>query len=70
MGWLIVLDFGNLMEQTSYMGIQLLFLGGAFYTLGIFFYAWERIPYNHFIWHIFVFGGAMSHWFFIYFDVV
>ncbi|WP_273566435.1 PAQR family membrane homeostasis protein TrhA [Maribacter halichondriae] len=70
MGWLIVLDFGNLMEHTSYLGIQLLFLGGAFYTLGIFFYAWERIPYNHFIWHIFVLGGAMSHWFFIYLDVV
>jgi hemolysin III len=70
MGWLIVLDFRNLMDSTSSFGIQLLFLGGAFYTLGILFYAWERIPYNHFIWHIFVLGGAISHWFFIYFDVV
>lgn len=70
MGWLIVFDFENLLEQTSSMGIQLLFLGGAFYTLGIFFYAWERIPYNHLIWHIFVLAGAISHWFFIYFDVV
>ncbi len=70
MGWLIMADFQNLMEQTSELGIILLFLGGAFYTLGILFYAWERIPYNHFIWHLFVLAGAVSHWLFIYFDVV
>ncbi len=70
MGWLIVLDFQNLLDNTSTMGAQLLFLGGAFYTLGIIFYAWKRIPYNHFIWHLFVLGGAISHWLFIFYDVV
>ena len=70
MGWLIVFDFDSLLENTFFRGIRLLFLGGAFYTLGIFFYALERIPYNHFIWHLFVLGGAMSHWLFIYSDVV
>lgn len=70
MGWLIVLDFDNLVEHTSFWGIRLLFLGGAFYTLGIIFYALERFPFNHFIWHLFVLGGAISHWFFIYSDVV
>lgn len=70
MGWLIVLDFQNLLDNTSTLGAQLLFLGGAFYTLGIIFYAWKRIPYNHFIWHLFVLGGAISHWLFIYYDVV
>lgn len=70
MGWLIVIDFENLMEKTTSLGIWLLFTGGAFYTLGILFYAWERIPYNHFIWHLFVLGGAISHWFFIYKDVI
>lgn len=70
MGWLIMLDFQNLTENSSPMGMYLLFLGGAFYTLGILFYVWERIPYNHFIWHLFVLGGAISHWLFIYWDVV
>lgn len=70
MGWLIVLDFQNLLDNTSTLGTQLLFLGGAFYTLGIIFYAWNRIPYNHFIWHLFVLGGAISHWLFIFYDVV
>jgi len=70
MGWLIVLDFQNLLDNTSSLGAQLLFLGGAFYTLGIVFYAWKRLPYNHFIWHLFVLGGAISHWLFIFYDVV
>ncbi len=70
MGWLIVIDFENLLERTTTLGIWLLFTGGAFYTLGILFYAWEGIPYNHFIWHLFVLGGAISHWFFIYKDVI
>ncbi|MFV1450060.1 hemolysin III family protein [Maribacter sp. HS] len=70
MGWLIVFDFQNLVNNTSENGIKLLMLGGAFYTIGIIFYAVRRIPYNHFIWHLFVLCGAISHWFFIYLDVV
>mgnify|MGYP003650692054 CR=1 FL=1 len=70
MGWLIVLDLDNLLSNTSAFGLVALFLGGALYTLGILFYAIERIPYNHFIWHLFVLGGAISHWFFILIDVV
>jgi len=66
MGWLIILDFSNLIANTSSLGLWLLFAGGAFYTVGIIFYVWRRIPYNHFIWHLFVLGGAISHWGLIY----
>lgn len=44
MGWLIVFDFENLVDNTSELGIQLLMLGGAFYTIGIVFYAVRKIP--------------------------
>jgi len=70
MGWLIVLDFDNLINHTSGLGVLLLFLGGGFYTLGILFYALERIPYHHFIWHLFVLAGALSHWLFMFLKVV
>ncbi|MEP2278633.1 MAG: hemolysin III family protein, partial [Maribacter sp.] len=33
-------------------------------------YAIRKIPYNHFIWHLFVLCGAISHWFFVYLDVI
>ena len=70
MGWLIVFDFKNLWEVQSNFGITLLGIGGMFYTLGTIFYANEKIPYNHAIWHIFVLAGSIFHFFFIFFDVI
>ena len=62
MGWLIVIDLPYLLEHMSTTGLIYLSLGGAFYTIGILFYAVKKIPYNHLIWHFFVLGGAISHW--------
>ena len=70
MGWLIVLDYENLLNSMSPLGIWLLLLGGLFYTCGILFYAWKSIPFNHFIWHLFVLAGAAFHWFLMYLIVV
>lgn len=70
MGWLIVFDMDNLVAGSSAIGINSLFLGGAFYTIGIIFYVVKQIPFNHLIWHLFVLAGASCHWFFIYYDVV
>lgn len=65
MGWLIVIDIDDVLTYVSPMGIKLLALGGIFYTVGIVFYAIRKIPYNHLIWHFFVLGGAISHFFFV-----
>lgn len=66
MGWLIIFDFNNLSELIGPDGINLLFAGGAFYTIGIIFYAINKIPYNHVIWHLFVLGGAICHYIMIF----
>ncbi|KAB7529949.1 hemolysin III family protein [Flagellimonas olearia] len=65
MGWLIVIDVPFLVKHLSATGLFYLSFGGAFYTLGIVFYAVKKIPFNHFIWHLFVLGGAMSHWYLV-----
>ncbi|WMI65307.1 hemolysin III family protein [Aestuariibaculum sp. YM273] len=70
MGWLIVFDFTNLNAVMDSNGILLLFAGGLAYTVGIVFYAIEKIPYNHVIWHLFVLAGAVSHFFMIFFYVI
>ncbi|UOB17195.1 PAQR family membrane homeostasis protein TrhA [Abyssalbus ytuae] len=70
MGWLIVFDLNDLVANTTFFGLNLLMLGGAFYTIGILFYVIKKIPYNHVIWHFFVLGGSISHFFFILLDVV
>jgi hemolysin III len=33
------------------------------YTAGVVFYAWRRLPYNHAVWHLFVLGGSVLHFF-------
>ncbi|MGC1630840.1 MAG: hemolysin III family protein [Gelidibacter sp.] len=70
MGWLIVFDFTNLSELIGPNGLILFIAGGAFYTLGIIFYAVHKIPYNHVIWHLFVLGGAICHYLMIFFYVL
>jgi hemolysin III len=70
MGWLIVFDFSNLSDAVGSNGILWLFSGGLAYTVGILFYAIQKIPYNHVIWHMFVLAGAISHFFLIFFCVI
>lgn len=62
MGWLIVFDFSVLADRMHTNGLLLLFAGGLFYTVGIVFYAINKIPYNHVIWHVFVLAGAICHY--------
>lgn len=70
MGWLIIFDFSNLYDLIGSNGIAFLFAGGASYTIGIVFYAVEKIPYNHVIWHFFVLGGAICHYLMIFLYIV
>ncbi len=62
MGWLIVLDSNSLMNKVAPEGINYLILGGAFYTVGIIFYALKKIPFSHVIWHLFVLAGSAFHY--------
>lgn len=70
MGWLIVFDFSYLSDKLGSNGILWLFAGGLFYTIGIVFYAIQRIPYNHVIWHLFVLAGAICHFFMIFLFII
>ncbi|MCP5069220.1 MAG: hemolysin III family protein [bacterium] len=61
MGWLAVFTVGPLLETLDLAGVVLLILGGLVYSLGIVFYAWRALPYNHAVWHGFVLGGSALH---------
>ena len=63
MGWQIMFVINPLMERFSTEGLQLLFLGGVFYTVGAVFYSIKKLPYNHAIFHVFVVLGSVSHFF-------
>lgn len=70
MGWLIVFDYSTLTMVLPEGGQHLLIAGGLCYTLGIIFYALDRMKYNHVIWHLFVLAGALCHFFMVWLYVV
>ena len=69
MGWLIIFYIAELFDSMSSLGLTLMAIGGGFYTLGTIFYAVKKIPYNHVIWHFFVLGGAIAHYFMVLVEV-
>ncbi len=42
-------------------GLFWLLSGGLAYTVGVPFYAAERVRYSHFVWHLFVLAGTGCH---------
>ncbi|MCI8554541.1 MAG: hemolysin III family protein [Clostridiales bacterium] len=69
-GWCILAAMVPLVQRLDLPGLLLLFLGGIFYTGGIFFYKKKGAPYWHMIWHLFVLAGAVCHFFCIILYVV
>ena len=61
MGWMCVFALRQMVANVPPAGVALLFAGGIVYTLGVIFYALEKIPYNHAVWHLFVLGGSACH---------
>jgi len=63
MGWQIMFVINPLMERFTSEGLQLLFAGGVFYTIGAVLYSIKKLPYNHAIFHVFVVLGSVCHFF-------
>lgn len=70
MGWAVIVATKPLLTATDPGGLLLLLLGGLSYSVGIIFYVWRRLPYNHAIWHLFVLVGSAFHFFAILFYVI
>ena len=62
MGWLAVIAAGPLLEHVPRPGLAWLVAGGLSYTAGVAFYAANRVPYAHFVWHLFVMAGSACHY--------
>lgn len=68
LGWLILVAIKPLVALMEPNGLLLLVLGGVLYTLGVVFFVIDsRLRYGHFIWHLFVVGGTVSHYFSIFY---
>jgi hemolysin III len=69
-GWFIVVAVGPLIHTLGWHGLMWLGAGGVAYTLGIIFFALDRLRYFHATWHLFVLAGSIAHYFAILFYVV
>jgi|SRR5574344_2499547 hemolysin III len=63
MGWSVVFVIKPIWENLTSTQLIFLLFEGLSYTIGTYFYAHKEKPYNHVVWHIFVLGGTIFHYF-------
>ena len=61
MGWLVLLALPQVTVAIGGNAMFWLVAGGISYTVGTLFYAANRLPFNHSIWHLFVLTGGICH---------
>jgi hemolysin III len=61
MGWLVLIAVKPLWNRVPMWGLFWLLAGGMAYTIGVAFFAAERVRYGHFVWHLFVIMGTVCH---------
>ena len=61
MGWMALIAAKPLFNSIPTESFVWIILGGVAYTSGVVFFAWNRLPFNHTIWHGFVLAGSFSH---------
>lgn len=68
MGWVVLFAAEPLLARLPATGLTLLVAGGLSYTLGAFVFLLDnKVRYSHFVWHLFVMGGSVCHFFAVLF---
>ncbi|NLO33223.1 MAG: hemolysin III family protein [Candidatus Hydrogenedentes bacterium] len=63
MGWIVLIAIKPAITYIPLGALIMMAIGGLAYTFGVFFYVYNRIPFNHAIWHCFVMAGSAIHFF-------
>lgn len=63
MGWMFIFIINSMIRNLPALSLVFLLAGGLSYTVGVVFYAWRKLPFGHGIWHLFVLGGSIMHFF-------
>jgi hemolysin III len=69
-GWLAIIAAKPIITSIPQDCLYLIAGGGVAYMTGLIFYAWERLPFSHTIWHVFVIVGSVCHYCAILFYVL
>lgn len=66
-GWAGLLVIVPLYHALPLPSFVLVLVGGVCYTLGVAFYTWEGLRYNHAIWHFFCLAGSVTQFIAVFF---
>ena len=62
MGWSGAMLYDAVVAALPAMALWFVIAGGALYSLGVIFHAWQRLRFQNVIWHSFVLLGAACHY--------
>ena len=62
MGWIMIAGGRKFFDQLPAQVLTFIFIGAGLYSIGVFFYLWDRYRYTHAVWHGFVLGAAVCHY--------
>jgi hemolysin III len=62
MGWSGIMLYDTVAAALPAMALWFVVAGGALYSLGVIFHAWQRLRFQNAIWHSFVLLGAACHY--------
>ncbi len=69
MGWFVLLVSPRLYATLPSISWNMLLYGGVSYTVGCIFFSLKKIRWMHSIWHLFVMGGSILHFFSLYWAI-
>jgi hemolysin III len=62
LGWSGLMLYDAVVAALPIVALWLVLAGGALYSLGVIFHAWQRLRFQNVIWHCFVLLGAACHY--------
>jgi hemolysin III len=62
LGWSAFFLFVPFMANMPFPVFKWVLIGGVSYSIGVFFYRWDKQKYAHAVWHLFVLGGTVAHY--------
>ena len=62
LGWSGLMLYDCVVAALPNMALCFVLAGGALYSLGVIFHAWQRLRFQNVIWHCFVLLGAACHY--------
>lgn len=62
MGWILVVGGRRFFAHLPVSVLIFICIGGVLYSIGVFFYVWDKRLYTHAVWHVFVLTAAICHY--------